>query len=94
MQISENKRNRSLPSSKNLHFQNNISCENEFYLHENAISKAEHLTSFLIQRPGGTRKWPIDYTKKEFNSHRICLKHQHGRRFIVLEHQHGSCDAM
>ena len=25
--------------------------------------------------------------KKSFNSHRIGLGHQHGRRFIVLEHQ-------
>ena len=27
------------------------------------------------------------YIKKEFNSHRPGLEHQHGRRFIVLEHQ-------
>ena len=25
--------------------------------------------------------------RKEFNSHRICLQHQHNRRFTVLEHQ-------
>ena len=29
------------------------------------------------------RRW-----KKEFNSHRIGLGHQHGRRFIVLGHQY------
>ena len=30
--------------------------------------------------------------KKEFNSHRIDSKHQHGRRFIVLGHQYGCRD--
>ena len=29
------------------------------------------------------------YTRKELNSHRIVLVHQHGSRYIVLEHQ---CD--
>ena len=32
--------------------------------------------------------------RKEFNSHRICLEHQHGRRLIVLEHQYGCHDVM
>ena len=32
---------------------------------------------------------------KEFNSHRIGLVHQHGRRFIVLRvHQYGCHDVM
>ena len=35
------------------------------------------------------RRW-----KKEFNSHRIGLGHQHGRRFIVLGHQYGRRDVM
>ena len=30
-----------------------------------------------------------NYTKKWSTSHRICLKQQYGRRFIVLEHQYG-----
>ena len=34
------------------------------------------------------------YIRKELNSHRICLAHQHGRRFIVLEHQYGRRDVM
>ena len=34
------------------------------------------------------KKW------KESNSYRISREHQHGRRFIVLEHQHGSHDVM
>ena len=32
------------------------------------------------------------YIRKEFNSHRTGLVHQHGRRFIVLEHQYGCRD--
>ena len=32
------------------------------------------------------------YIRKEFNSLRICSVHQHGRRFIVLEHQYGRRD--
>ena len=32
--------------------------------------------------------------KKDFNSHRICLRVQNGRRFIVLKHQYGSHDIM
>ena len=30
--------------------------------------------------------------RKEFNSHRIVLVHQNGRRFIVLEHKYGHRD--
>ena len=32
--------------------------------------------------------------RKEFNSHRTGLEHQHGRRFIVLGHQYGRRDVM
>ena len=32
--------------------------------------------------------------RKEFNSQRIFWVHQHGRRFIVLEHQYGRRDIM
>ena len=32
--------------------------------------------------------------KKEFNSHRTGLGHQHGRRFIVLGHKYGRHDVM
>ena len=34
------------------------------------------------------------YIRKEFNSQRIGLGHQHGRRFIVLGHQYGRRDVM
>ena len=47
----------------------------------------------------GTPKWPPwrhvkTLYRKEFNSHRTGLKHQHGRRFIVLELQNGRRDVM
>ena len=32
--------------------------------------------------------------RKDFNSQRIFFVHQHGRRFIVLQHQYGRCDVM
>ena len=32
--------------------------------------------------------------RKEFNSNRISLEHQYGRRFIALEHQYGRRDVM
>ena len=34
------------------------------------------------------------YIRKEFNSHRTGLENQHGRRFIVLEHQYGGRDVI
>ena len=38
----------------------NLSCENEFYLHEDEKSFAyERLNLVLVQRLGGTWKWPI-----------------------------------
>ena len=45
-------------------------------------SRCQHLCKCI-----GTKG--IVYIWKEFNSHRICLEHQHGRRFIVLKHQYG-----
>ena len=32
--------------------------------------------------------------RKEFNSQRIFFVHQHGRRFIVLQHQYGRREVM
>ena len=38
----------------------------------------------------GNQKKKNVYIGKESNSHRLCLEHQHGRRFIIgLEHQYG-----
>ena len=34
------------------------------------------------------------YIRKEFNSHKIGLEHQHGRRFFFLEQQYGRRDVM
>ena len=50
-------------------------------------SRGQHLCKFI-----GTKKSVC--IRKEFNSHRIGLGHQHGRRFIVLGHQYGRCDVM
>ena len=50
-------------------------------------SRGQHLCKFI-------RTKESVYIRKEFNSHRTCLGHQHGRRFIVLEHQYGRRDVM
>ena len=43
-------------------------------------SRGQHLCKFI-----GTKESVC--IRKDFNSHRIGLEHQHGRRFIVLGHQ-------
>ena len=50
-------------------------------------SRGQHICKFI-----GTIK--IVCIRKEFNSHRTGLGHQHGRRFIVLGHQYGRRDVM
>ena len=50
-------------------------------------SRDQHLCIFI-----GTKK--CVYIRKEFNSRRFSLEHQHGRSFIVLEHQYGRRDVM
>ena len=50
-------------------------------------SRDQHLCKFI-----GTKESVC--IRKEFNSHRIGLGHQHGRRFIVLGHQYGRRDVM
>ena len=50
-------------------------------------SRGQHLCKFI-----GTKE--SVYIRKEFNSHRIGLGHQHGGRFIVLGHQYGRRDVM
>ena len=50
-------------------------------------SRGQHLCKFI-----GTKE--SVYVRKEFNSHRASLGHQHGRRFIVLGHQYGRRDVM
>ena len=49
--------------------------------------RAQYLGKFMGKKE-------IFYLWKEFNSLRICLEHQYGRRFIVLEHQYGRRDVM
>ena len=50
-------------------------------------SRGQHLCKFI-----GTKESVC--IRKEFNSHRTGLGHQHGRRFIVLGHQYGHRDVM
>ena len=50
-------------------------------------SRGQHLCKFI-----GTKE--SVYIRKEFNSQRIGLGHQHGRHFIVLGHQYGRRDVM
>ena len=50
-------------------------------------SRGQHLCKFI-------RTKEIVCIRKEFNSQRIGLGHQHGRRFIVLGHQYGRRDVM
>ena len=50
-------------------------------------SRGENLCKFIGKKENV-------YSRKEFNSHRNGLVHQHGRRFIVLEHQYDLRDVM
>ena len=50
-------------------------------------SRGQHLCKFI-----GTKESVC--IRKEFNSQRTGLGHQHGRRFIGLGHQHGRHDVM
>ena len=54
---------------------------------ERFYSRGQHLCKFI-----GTKESVC--IRKEFNSHRTGLGHQHGRRFIVLGHQYGRRDVM
>ena len=50
-------------------------------------SRGQHLCKFIETKE-------LVCIRKEFNSHRIGLGHQHGRHFIVLGHQYGRHDVM
>ena len=50
-------------------------------------SRGQHLCKFIEIKESVC-------IRKEFNSHRSGLGHQHGRRFIVLGHQYGRRDVM
>ena len=59
-----------------------------FYAHmERFHSRGHHLRKFI-----GTKE--SFCIRRESNSHRISLGHQHSRRFIVLGHQYGRRDVM
>ena len=50
-------------------------------------SRGQHLCKFIETKESVC-------IRKEFNSHRTGLGHQHDRRFIVLGHQYGPRDVM
>ena len=50
-------------------------------------SRGQHLCKFIETKESVC-------IRKEFNSQRIGLRHQHGRRFIVLGYQYGRRDVM
>ena len=54
---------------------------------EHFHSRGQRLCKYIGRKEGV-------YIRKEFNSHRIVLVYQHGRRYIVLEHQYGRRDVM
>ena len=58
-----------------------------FLFIERFHSRGYHLCKFI-----GTKERVC--IRKDFNSQRIGLGHQHGRRFIVLGHQYGGRDVM
>ena len=64
-----------------------LSYNRRFHLIECFHSRGQHLCKFI-----GTKESVC--IRKEFNSHRTGLGHQHGRRFIVLGHQYGHRDVM
>ena len=57
------------------------------FLIEPFHSHDQHLRKFIKTKESV-------YIRKEITSHRTGLKHQHGRRSIVLEHQYGRRDVM
>ena len=69
------------------HRQIQCSCKivSVFYAIERFHSRGQHLCKFI-----GTKESVC--IRKEFK--RIVLAHQHGRRFIVLEHQFGGRDVI
>ena len=65
-------------------------CKTAFYHLRNIEcfhSRGQHIYKFI-----GTKERVC--IRKEFNSQRTGLGHQHGRRFIVLGHQYGRRDVM
>ena len=64
-----------------------FSCRRKRYLLECFHSRGQHLCKFIRTKESVC-------IRKEFNSHRTGLGHQHGRRFIVLGHQYGRRDVM
>ena len=66
-------------------------CQNDF-LSFFIVIQCFHSHGQLLCKYIGTKESVC--IRKEFNSHRIGLGHQHGGCFIVLEHQYGRRDVM
>ena len=56
---------------------------------KSSVARGQRLGKFIP-----TKNIYIFYIRKECDSHRTGLGHQHGRRFIVLEHQYGGRDVV
>ena len=73
---------KTLSSIQMLRAPNLNSNVNSDFSMESFHSRGQHLYKFIETKENVS-------IRKEFNSHRIVLVHQHDRHFIVLEHQHG-----
>ena len=65
-----------------------------FVLQTSRLWILKYLLSHRAYSPTLIRTKESFYVKKEFNSNRVVLVHQRGRRFIVLEHQYSRRDVM
>ena len=57
--------------------------------HEDTCKEGFHSRGQQLCKLIGTKESFTFYINKRFNSQRIGFEHQHGRRFIVFEHQYG-----
>ena len=73
-------------------------CENIVSWYQTLLSSLPRGTVFLHRRPKTElitgQPWKGEGPSKEFNSQKIGLGHQHGRRFSVLGHQYDRRDVM
>ena len=80
----ENRLNQMPRKRENVQLMINAAMEN---IIECFHSRGQHLCKFIETKDSVC-------IRKEFNSHRTVLGHQHGRRFIVFGHQYGRRDVM
>ena len=58
-----------------------------FCTYNSSLNKMQWLLLYVSMIYANLLKRKKAFARKEFNSHRIVLVHQHGCRFIVLEHR-------